>query len=155
MGPSGFSLHSQGKRTLVIWFWALQWNGNGRQRCLVSGSALCPFVCLSVSECVQRAVLPLLLTNPPCKRTGQISASELDYCSPNEPKVHENGSLVLFGHLSYLSQSTKSLYGHMQFYHFIPNTSMVQKKVGGTNWKCYLVSVHVVIILILLAHFFS
>lgn len=76
--------------------------------CLVSGSALCPAVCLSLSKCVQGAehhASTEWLTNPRHPKTpmwawfrleGQISASELVYCSPDEPKVHEIVALSHF-----------------------------------------------------------
>lgn len=93
--------------------------------CLVSGSALCPAVCLSLSKCVQGAehhASTEWLTNPRHPKTpmwawfrleGQISASELVYCSPDEPKVHEIVALSHFFFFLYLFPS-----GHIRCFQF-------------------------------------
>lgn len=99
------------KRMLVIWVLsatAVKHRPVLTEGCLVSGSALCPAVCLSLSKCVQGAehhASTEWLTNPRHPKTpmwawfrleGQISASELVYCSPDEPKVHEIVALSHF-----------------------------------------------------------
>lgn len=99
------------KRMLVIWVLsatAAKHRPVLTEGCLVSGSALCPAVCLSLSKCVQGAehhASTEWLTNPRHPKTpmwawfrleGQISASELVYCSPDEPKVHEIVALSHF-----------------------------------------------------------
>lgn len=61
-----------------------------------------PAVCLSLSKCVQGAVLQCLLSDsPPSTHThtrecdldswARSATSELVYCSPDEAKVHEDG----------------------------------------------------------------
>lgn len=116
------------KRMLVIWVLsatAVKHRPVLTEGCLVSGSALCPAVCLSLSKCVQGAehhASTEWLTNPRHPKTpmwawfrleGQISASELVYCSPDEPKVHEIVALSHFFFFLYLFPS-----GHIRCFQF-------------------------------------